>query len=130
MVVGFFNTLPRPAYAAEDCSIPWVEIRLAKAVDDRTPEELGEEGTSLSDWLYPLTPLTHLLLRSPLQNDRWRIPKSRYASNSTYIVYGPPAPPEVHGPEPGPCDEAIKQKLLDGGMDDRLATHFAHLFIR
>lgn len=27
-------------------------------------------------------------------------------------------------------DEDIKQQLLDGGMDDRLATHFAHLFIR
>ena len=27
-------------------------------------------------------------------------------------------------------DEDIKQRLLDGGMDDRLATHFAHLFIR
>jgi glutamate--cysteine ligase catalytic subunit len=27
-------------------------------------------------------------------------------------------------------DEDIKAKLLKGGMDDRLATHFAHLFIR
>lgn len=27
-------------------------------------------------------------------------------------------------------DKDIKQKLLDGGMDDLLATHFAHLFIR
>jgi glutamate--cysteine ligase catalytic subunit len=27
-------------------------------------------------------------------------------------------------------DEDIKKKLLEGGMDDRLATHFAHLFIR
>lgn len=27
-------------------------------------------------------------------------------------------------------DQDIKQQLLDGGMDDRLATHFAHLFIR
>lgn len=27
-------------------------------------------------------------------------------------------------------DPEIKQQLLDGGMDDRLATHFAHLFIR
>lgn len=27
-------------------------------------------------------------------------------------------------------DESIKQKLMDGGMDDRLSTHFAHLFIR
>lgn len=27
-------------------------------------------------------------------------------------------------------DEGIKQRLLDGGMDDLLANHFAHLFIR
>ena len=27
-------------------------------------------------------------------------------------------------------DEALKQRLIDGGMDDLLATHFAHLFIR
>ena len=27
-------------------------------------------------------------------------------------------------------DPEIKQQLLDGGMDDLLATHFAHLFIR
>lgn len=27
-------------------------------------------------------------------------------------------------------DEELKQRLIDGGMDDLLATHFAHLFIR
>ena len=27
-------------------------------------------------------------------------------------------------------DEELKQSLMDGGMDDLLATHFAHLFIR
>lgn len=27
-------------------------------------------------------------------------------------------------------DEELKQRLVDGGMDDLLATHFAHLFIR
>jgi glutamate--cysteine ligase catalytic subunit len=27
-------------------------------------------------------------------------------------------------------DEDIKEKLIEGGMDDMLATHFAHLFIR
>lgn len=27
-------------------------------------------------------------------------------------------------------DETLKQRLVDGGMDDLLATHFAHLFIR
>lgn len=27
-------------------------------------------------------------------------------------------------------DQDLKQRLMDGGMDDLLATHFAHLFIR
>ena len=27
-------------------------------------------------------------------------------------------------------DDKVKQRLMDGGMDDLLATHFAHLFIR
>jgi glutamate--cysteine ligase catalytic subunit len=27
-------------------------------------------------------------------------------------------------------DEAVKQRLIEGGMDELLATHFAHLFIR
>jgi glutamate--cysteine ligase catalytic subunit len=65
----------------------------------------------------------------PLVNDRWRIPKSRYASNSTYISEDPRLRPEYLDPDLV-IDENIKQQLLDGGMDDRLATHFAHLFIR
>ncbi|KAK3328375.1 glutamate-cysteine ligase-domain-containing protein [Cercophora scortea] len=89
-----------------DTDVRWNQI--SKAVDDRTPEELGEK---------------------PLENDRWRIPKSRYASNSTYISTDPRLRPEYLDPDLV-IDEDIKQQLLDGGMDDRLATHFAHLFIR
>lgn len=70
--------------------------------------------------------LTHC---QPLKNDRWRIPKSRYASNSTYISEDPRLRKEYLDPNLV-IDPDIKQKLLDGGMDDRLATHFAHLFIR
>ncbi|KAK3302757.1 glutamate-cysteine ligase-domain-containing protein [Chaetomium strumarium] len=65
----------------------------------------------------------------PLENDRWRTPKSRYASNSTYISEDPRLRPEYFDSDLV-IDENIKQQLLDGGMDDRLATHFAHLFIR
>jgi glutamate--cysteine ligase catalytic subunit len=64
-----------------------------------------------------------------LENDRWRIPKSRYASNSTYISTDARLRPEYFDQDLV-IDEDIKQQLLDGGMDDRLATHFAHLFIR
>lgn len=89
-----------------DTDVRWNQI--SRAVDDRTPEELGEK---------------------PLKDDRWRIPKSRYASNSTYISQDPRLRPEYMDPDLI-VDERLKQKLVDGGMDDLLATHFAHLFIR
>ncbi|OQE91465.1 hypothetical protein PENNAL_c0009G09005 [Penicillium nalgiovense] len=89
-----------------DTDVRWNQI--GNAVDDRTREELGE---------------------APLQNDRWRIPKSRYASNSTYISQDPRLRKEYFDPDLV-VDEDIKKRLLDGGMDDLLATHFAHLFIR
>ncbi|KAL2436183.1 Glutamate-cysteine ligase [Exophiala dermatitidis] len=89
-----------------DTDVRWNQI--SRAVDDRTREELGEV---------------------PLKHDRWRIPKSRYASNSTYIAEDPRLRPEYMDPELV-VDERLKKKLLDGGMDELLATHFAHLFIR
>ncbi|KAK3945979.1 glutamate--cysteine ligase [Diplogelasinospora grovesii] len=101
-------TAATPVYKGflADTDVRWNQI--SKAVDDRTPEELGEK---------------------PLQSDRWQIPKSRYASNSTYISTDHRLRPEYMDPNLV-IDPAIKQELLDGGMDDRLATHFAHLFIR
>jgi glutamate--cysteine ligase catalytic subunit len=89
-----------------DTDVRWNQI--SRAVDDRTPEEMGEK---------------------PLANDRWRIPKSRYASNSTYISTDARLRDEYLDPDLV-IDPAIKQSLVDGGMDGRLATHFAHLFIR
>ncbi|KAJ5793533.1 Glutamate-cysteine ligase catalytic subunit [Penicillium paradoxum] len=89
-----------------DTDVRWNQI--GNAVDDRTPEELGE---------------------APLKNDRWRIPKSRYASNSTYISQDPRLRKEYFDPDLV-VDQDIKKRLMDGGMDDLLATHFAHLFIR
>ncbi len=89
-----------------DTDVRWNQI--SRAVDDRTPEELGEV---------------------PLKHDRWRIPKSRYASNSTYISQDPRLRREYLDPDLV-VDEELKARLVDGGMDDRLATHFAHLFIR
>lgn len=65
----------------------------------------------------------------PLKNDRWRIPKSRYASNSTYISKDSRLRKEYLDPNLV-IDEALKARLVEGGMDDLLATHFAHLFIR
>ncbi|TIC91501.1 Glutamate--cysteine ligase [Colletotrichum higginsianum] len=101
-------TAATPVYKGflANTDVRWNQI--SRAVDCRTPEELGEK---------------------PLKNDRWRIPKSRYASNSTYISTDPRLRPEYLSPDLV-IDEDIKAKLMEGGMDDRLATHFAHLFIR
>ncbi|RMJ22942.1 glutamate-cysteine ligase [Aspergillus sp. HF37] len=89
-----------------DTDVRWNQI--GRAVDDRTPEELGE---------------------APLKNDRWRIPKSRYASNSTYISQDPRLRKEYLDPDLV-VNEDIKKRLMGDGMDELLATHFAHLFIR
>ncbi|KAH6625306.1 glutamate-cysteine ligase [Boeremia exigua] len=89
-----------------DTDVRWNQI--SRAVDDRTPEELGEK---------------------PLKNDRWRLPKSRYASNSTYISQDPRLRKEYLDPDLI-VDQDLKKRLIEGGMDDALATHFAHLFIR
>ncbi|TGJ81470.1 hypothetical protein E0Z10_g7297 [Xylaria hypoxylon] len=89
-----------------DTDVRWNQI--SRAVDDRTPEELGEK---------------------PLKENQRHIPKSRYASNSTYISTDPRLRPEYFDPNLV-IDESIKAELIMGGMDDLLATHFAHLFIR
>ncbi|KFX95571.1 hypothetical protein O988_05745 [Pseudogymnoascus sp. VKM F-3808] len=101
-------TAATPVYKGflADTDVRWNQI--SRAVDDRTAEELGE---------------------TPLKNDRWRIPKSRYASNSTYISNDSRLRKEYLDPDLV-IDADIKQQLMDGGMDSRLATHFAHLFIR
>lgn len=101
-------TAATPVYKGflADTDVRWNQI--CAAVDDRTAEELGEK---------------------PLKDDRWRIPKSRYASNSTYIAQDPRLRNEYLDPDLI-IDQELKQQLLDGGMDDRLATHFSHLFIR
>lgn len=104
-----------------DTDVRWNQI--SAAVDDRTPEELGEKvsNTNLSPGLSNKF--------QPLKNDRWRIPKSRYASNSTYISEDPRLRKEYLDAHLV-VDADVKQKLMDGGMDSILANHFAHLFIR
>ncbi|KAF3912588.1 hypothetical protein ABW21_db0208503 [Orbilia brochopaga] len=81
---------------------------ISAAVDDRTEEERGVQ---------------------PLHENRYVIPKSRYDSVSTYIAQDPGFRPEYNDVEIQQ-NLPLKQKLLDGGMDELLAKHFAHLFIR
>lgn len=118
-------TAATPVYKGflADTDVRWNQI--SAAVDDRTPEELGEKVCcNVSIYVSLRTDQMQ-----PLENSRWRIPKSRYASNSTYISQDPRLRKEYLDPNLV-IDETMKQKLMDGGMDDRLATHFAHLFIR
>ncbi|GAA5878137.1 hypothetical protein JCM8547_005637 [Rhodosporidiobolus lusitaniae] len=81
---------------------------IAGSVDDRTEEERGLK---------------------PLQHDRFVIPKSRYDSVDCYIADTPSNRPEYND-NAMPIDTAIRDKLVLRGVDELLATHFAHLFIR
>lgn len=81
---------------------------IAGAVDDRTAEELGE---------------------IPLKNDRFVIPKSRYDSISTYMSEDPEMK-DKYNDLVIPKDPKIRKILKDNGIDDRLADHMSHLWIR
>ena len=101
---------------------------IAGSVDDRTKQERGLE---------------------PLTTDKFVIPKSRYESVSRYLSPGPNVSgtcaskpdfnkesegSQFYKPEyndlPEIYDEQIYQQLIDGGVDELLAKHYAHLFIR
>ncbi|KAL1680324.1 glutamate-cysteine ligase-domain-containing protein [Schizophyllum commune] len=81
---------------------------IAGSVDDRTEEERGLK---------------------PLKNDRFVIPKSRYDSVDLYIANDRNNRPEYNDTY-APYDEAIFNRVRDHGIDDLLAKHIAHLFIR
>lgn len=117
-------TAATPVYKGflADTDVRWNQI--SRAVDDRTPEELGEKASLLQSYWQGFANFVQ-----PLKNNRWRLPKSRYASNSTYISQDPRLRPEYLDPDLV-IDEDIKKRLVEGGMDNALATHFAHLFIR
>ncbi|KAG0034427.1 hypothetical protein BGZ81_004677 [Podila clonocystis] len=81
---------------------------IAQSVDDRTEEERGLK---------------------PLKNSKFRINKSRYDSIDSYISNDPSNKPEYND-IPLVYDKDIYKKLSDNGIDDLLARHIAHLFIR
>ncbi|KAJ2338435.1 glutamate--cysteine ligase, partial [Coemansia sp. RSA 2618] len=82
---------------------------IAAAVDDRTPEERGER---------------------PLAKDRFVIPKSRYGTIDTFLG----SDDGLFKPEYNDLelvyDHDIHGHLVDSGIDELLAKHIAHLFIR
>ena len=80
---------------------------------------------------FPLSFTFYLCSQSPqpLSSNARRVPKSRFASNSTYILEDSQLQEEYLDPNLL-IDREVKKQLVEGGMDERLATHFAHLYIR
>lgn len=78
---------------------------ISSSVDCRTDEERGLE---------------------PLNENKFRIAKSRYDSIDSYLS------PEgaKYNDVKLTYDDAVYQRLIDGGIDHLLAQHIAHLFIR
>ena len=54
------------------------------------------------------------LTAQPLENDRYRIPKSRYDSVDLYISDDPRNLPEYHDTHV-PIDEGVKARLVENG---------------
>lgn len=76
---------------------------IAQSVDDRTEEEMGLK---------------------PLEKDRFVINKSRYDSVDSYLSSSAYSDIELV------YDKDLYKDLINGGIDDLLAKHVAHLFIR
>ncbi|KAJ2787681.1 glutamate--cysteine ligase [Coemansia interrupta] len=82
---------------------------ISAAVDDRTPEERG--------------------LR-PLSKDRFAIPKSRYGTIDTFLGSDDGYFKPEYNDLPLVYDEEIYQHLVSNDIDDLMAKHISHLFIR
>ncbi|KAJ2708356.1 glutamate--cysteine ligase [Coemansia spiralis] len=82
---------------------------IAAAVDDRTPEERGEQ---------------------PLARDRFVIPKSRYGTIDTFLGASDGHFRAEYNDLELVYDRDIFQHLVARGVDEQMARHVAHLFIR
>lgn len=98
-----------------DTDIRWQ--RFGDLTDDRRPEEMETTVCETSQQKQNKTNTNN-----PPQPPRW-------TWNRTYISEEKPAGLEGDSPIQ-PMNPAIKQRLLDGGMDDSLATHFASILSR
>ena len=81
---------------------------IVNSVDDRTEEERGNK---------------------PLKKDKFVINKSRYDSIDHFIALDSKFNSKYND-IPLVYDEEIKKELMEGGVDEALAYHIAHLFIR
>ncbi|KAJ2845127.1 glutamate--cysteine ligase [Coemansia erecta] len=82
---------------------------IAAAVDDRTPEERGERG---------------------LSKDLFVIPKSRYGTIDTFLGSDDGYFKPEYNDLPLVYDKEIYSHLVSSGVDDLMARHISHLFIR
>ncbi|GAM26189.1 hypothetical protein SAMD00019534_093640 [Acytostelium subglobosum LB1] len=89
-----------------DIDARWTVI--SQSVDDRTEEELGHK---------------------PLRRNKHIINKSRYDSIDSFLSSGSMLRSEYND-LPLVYDRETYNTLIDAGMDEILARHFAHLFIR
>ncbi|KAI0220754.1 glutamate--cysteine ligase [Massospora cicadina] len=89
-----------------DIDCRWTVI--AQSVDDRTPQERGKE---------------------PLKDSRFVINKSRYDSIDSYLSLDSTFKAEYNDLDLV-YDREIYQTLRDHDIDDQLARHISHLFIR
>lgn len=98
---------------------------ISSSVDDRTPEERGLKVK------YKI--LKHLCLitnqKQPLENDRFVINKSRYDSIDSYLSNDTTYKAKYDDIDLV-YDQDVYDKLKNDGVDDKLAKHLAHLFIR
>ncbi|KAJ1304844.1 hypothetical protein OPQ81_005978 [Rhizoctonia solani] len=101
-------TAAAPAYRGylSDVDCRWDII--SGSVDDRTEEERGLK---------------------PLKNNKYVIPKSRYGSVDMYLSQDFNNRPEYND-VPVLVDEKVYDRLRKNNIDDLLAKHIAHLFIR
>jgi len=99
-----------------DTDVRWSVI--AQSVDCRTPTELGVSEK----------PITLPGAEAP-QRDHGRIRKSRYDSVDLYMSNHQSFRPEYNDVN-SEIDQPTLERLVKAGVDERLATHVAHLFIR
>ncbi|KAG8818350.1 hypothetical protein FRC17_010867, partial [Serendipita sp. 399] len=99
---------------------------ISGAVDDRTEEERSIRVglfNALEGYRAELTS------PKPLSKAHFQIPKSRYSSVDHYISLDALNHPDYNDLN-APYDKDIQARLIENGMDELLAKHFAHLFIR
>ncbi|KAI9979987.1 hypothetical protein PInf_027034 [Phytophthora infestans] len=109
-----------------DTDVRWATI--SAAVDDRTPQELGEVPP-------PSDSETQAKYAKMAGNGVKRLPKSRYEGISTFICNhkqgeDPHTSTDKYNDVDVPYDEESYKTLIDSGVDRLLALHISHLFIR